>query len=745
MNNKNIFSINMFWQSFKQLKAIAIVANILMLFFNAVTIWMNAIGCEAAIKMNADNPTFKYMPEIISVDNAHGALVLMFVVFTPIFALNTWKFLNRRNTSDFYHSLPYTRVCLFLSKTAAALTWIVQIMVVSYVTTAVSYILLKKYFIVDHSTLFRFFLATLICCLLVYAAISVACAVTGNTFNNIVVSGIILFLPRIMISLGTSAVSTMSQIVTADRAISFINGTQNLVTAYVFSCFTFGYNTQEIMLSVQGNIYTLVLAVIYMVLALVLFVARKSETAGKASSGRGVDFVSKFVVAAFVSATGTMSMVVESYNNSDISNVEQLSYVYVVIVCCFISAIAVVLYEFFASRHSFKFKRCLLPTACAWGFAFLMIPVLNVAADSILSYKPDRSDIEYVIISEKDEFGYYSDSAGIDYYDSIAKRTKIDDEKILDVVTEALKSNIEMVEKDEYDKFYYYGGHGYYEDEDGKSENFVGYEVYIKDGLLGKYRTIYFTAEQEQVIIKNIQNVKDYKDAFYDLPQYSDASVLWYTNNDLGEEESKLLYETFLEELKTVRFEDYYKTLKNNEYYSGTVELELSFSRDGYIYTASIMVNNKYFPKTVNKSYELSNKVAKQHTKGMEAAKKLLKECIEKDIDADALTKAQYLDTSLCMPESGAEIYADIHIASKDEAIKKVLYPAILKELESDMNYDFSAKDKIFVRVSYSNDEDMYNFYYVTYYVLLDKNLDIDWEKLYEEYGDGVSDKFIVE
>ena len=171
MNNKRYFSVNMFWQTFKQLRAIGIVATVLMVFFNIVTVWFGAIGAEAMIKMYADNPNYRFTPEVVSVTMMHEPLFLMLWVFTPLLALNAWKFLNKRNTSDFYHSLPYTRVCLFVSKTVAAIAWMLFTLVVVYVGTAITYVLCKKYYVVDHVTLFRMFLAVFIAGLLVFAAI----------------------------------------------------------------------------------------------------------------------------------------------------------------------------------------------------------------------------------------------------------------------------------------------------------------------------------------------------------------------------------------------------------------------------------------------------------------------------------------------------------------------------------------------------------------------------------------------
>ena len=56
--------------------------------------------------------------------------ILVFSATTPIFFLVLFSYLFKRRESDFYHSIPYTRTCVYASFLAAALTWIVGITVI---------------------------------------------------------------------------------------------------------------------------------------------------------------------------------------------------------------------------------------------------------------------------------------------------------------------------------------------------------------------------------------------------------------------------------------------------------------------------------------------------------------------------------------------------------------------------------------------------------------------------------------
>ncbi len=43
----------------------------------------------------------------------HPGLVLLTFIVAPAMALTLFSFLNRRRSADFFHALPYSRVCIF--------------------------------------------------------------------------------------------------------------------------------------------------------------------------------------------------------------------------------------------------------------------------------------------------------------------------------------------------------------------------------------------------------------------------------------------------------------------------------------------------------------------------------------------------------------------------------------------------------------------------------------------------------
>ena len=107
-------------------------------------------------------------------------------------------------------------------------------------------------------------------------------------------SGLIVFLPRFIILLIASTVTDSVATATMECPVWILDNSYNMLTAQVFGAFEPLYITSssvsQMLLSIASNIYTLVLAVIYIVLGCVLFTKRKSETAGKPALGWKLQF-----------------------------------------------------------------------------------------------------------------------------------------------------------------------------------------------------------------------------------------------------------------------------------------------------------------------------------------------------------------------------------------------------------------------------------------------------------------------
>ena len=250
MNNKKVFSFHMFLQTLKQTR---LAEKLIMMAVITYISYFKSIS------------SLSYIKEYKQVNNAGGIsgnyfLVLVFIIVVPVISLIVWSFLNKRSGSDFYHSIPYTRLCIYLSKTAAILTWIAGILVVSYVSQAVLFMANRQYFNVDYATMFRMYLSIFICSLLCMAIINVSISITGNILSNICVTGLIMFLPRfIMLMVTELTVFHGEAYMISNSGVGLLDSSSNMIVGWVFSVFDM-YNGSsgivDMVLSLTSNFYT---------------------------------------------------------------------------------------------------------------------------------------------------------------------------------------------------------------------------------------------------------------------------------------------------------------------------------------------------------------------------------------------------------------------------------------------------------------------------------------------------------
>src|SRR5690554_5876311 len=118
MKNKKLFSFGLYIEGIKQLNFLGIFAFVVFAF--------EAILIPVGIVIGRQNE------EIISAESVigwqvHPILVAAFVFIAPVMTLILFNFLNKRNSSDFYHSIPHTRFCLFFSYFASIASWLFAI------------------------------------------------------------------------------------------------------------------------------------------------------------------------------------------------------------------------------------------------------------------------------------------------------------------------------------------------------------------------------------------------------------------------------------------------------------------------------------------------------------------------------------------------------------------------------------------------------------------------------------------
>jgi len=250
-------------------------------------------------------------PAFIRGLDQNWTLVLAMVAFAPVLTFYLFSFLNKRNSSDFYHSIPHRRETIFLSFAAAVLTWVVGgIWLCTGVSLAI-FAIGSAYVTVLWSSVLFATLGLTVGCLLVVAAALMAMSITGGTFANIITTGLILFFPRTIILVFTSIVTFTAPVMSVDSFGFFGSGFYHIPFGMLVSPFIslLGPTGQGVGFE-TGIIYTAVLALLYFGAALFLFKRRKSETAQNPAPNRIVQTAIR-VAGAFLLCLPAIGFIIE--------------------------------------------------------------------------------------------------------------------------------------------------------------------------------------------------------------------------------------------------------------------------------------------------------------------------------------------------------------------------------------------------------------------------------------------------
>jgi len=216
----------------------------------------------------------------IRIAGINASFVMPFAVFlgAPLLTFSIFSFLNKRDSSDFFHAIPHKRETVFGSFIAAVVTWVIGGMWLGAAISVVIYALYPPS-VIYFGSIVRVLIGLSAACLLMISAIVLAMSVTGKRLSNLIAALLILFFPRGIVSMFIMLITDTTRIVSfADFGI-FGDVNQNIIIG-MFS--GMGYDINQVIM--RGTLYTFVLAVFYFIVAGVLFKKRHSEVASHPSS-----------------------------------------------------------------------------------------------------------------------------------------------------------------------------------------------------------------------------------------------------------------------------------------------------------------------------------------------------------------------------------------------------------------------------------------------------------------------------
>ncbi len=570
---KTLFSKGLYIEGLRRLRVFGFIALALMTVIQLaypITSYFNYLDWLQHYR----HPGDVFSPDIMSFDIVTLSVPFTAALVTPIMVLILFSVFNKRSSSDFYHALPYTRACIFISNMAAVFTWVIGIAVVAGGIGLIAYLAFPQLFTVVFDGALDLLFTYLAFMLISAGVCSLAVSMTGTMLSNIAVSVLILILPRFIMTVITMEIGNLAEYLALDY-LSILSPSMNVYVGTLFELFFEG-DLPNYFANAAADAYTCIIGILYLAAALFIFIRRKSEVATQPALTRGVQATVRILLTMVI---GIFSVIL--FIEGELAG------------CIVLTLISVVAYFAYELITTHRWKNCLraLPgLAIVFGISILCGAVMLGIPKISETYRPEAGDVDSVrfVDDGNDERDWFA--VGTD-------KIEFTDEEIIKIVCNTVCENMEQRDKN------IYHGYGYYTDGTyEETESYVYRTVAIKSGLITRYRNIAIKQSEHDKILTFLENHEEYIKLCKTLPKYA-TNTLWFYPAQDGADDSfyAKVFETLQKEIDSLSYDDWYKIANNMEGYDFGTYFEISYDTDTYDSKyVNFNIPAECFPKTFN-------------------------------------------------------------------------------------------------------------------------------------------------
>lgn len=633
-----------------------------------------------------------YVPTTTMVSYDGFAIPLLLLLFlTPILVLSMFSFLNKRNESDFYHSIPFTRPCVYFSFFAACMTWVVFTLVTSLLSATLLWAVVP-YTAVPFALPFVHFIVYFLATLLLAAFTVVAMTLTGTVISNLLILGLLFFFVRVAGAIFIACMESLYSVVIWELSLAeFLQLDYNIPLGLLAPYLLGGDFT------VFDNyglwIYTAVISIGLIAAGCWLYTRRRSEMAGQSAPNNFLQHTYRIMISlpfVFLMVYGIFE---EGFSE-------------LALVLTVITLLVYYVYEIVTTKRLKNLLKAtvFLPVLIVGGIAFAL--VVTLSGKAAIAYTPDADEIESISI-------YDPNINHRPTYELMnTTNVAINDPKVLEFVANELKEMKQVIS--EHDAQYYlypqqYGEDVYYGSGmalDYEKTDYVRWSVKIV-GKSGRVcgRTLCVTIDEYRMLNELFTATKEYEDALLKLP--TDSEIVHYDANYIYVEYTETLeslWANFTKEYNALSREEKieYKTLVlGGEWYEYAISVNGIKGSTNFYSTYPIYPD--LFPETARQFVAINNLNEEESFK---LALKALNEKNPASVSLNLETEGRYHS-----------------IDNQREPIK-----ASMDFLESLDNTD--RQGDFIVRITLWTEDDAQGFYYggTKYYILTP-------DELYELFG----------
>ena len=598
---KKIFSRGLYVEGLRQLRLVGIIFLAILLLIGIAVPSIQYVNYLSQVNhMIQMGEPVEYSPQVMNFIEMCPLVFVIALVVSPTFTFILYSPFNKRSSSDFYHSLPYTRICMFSSFTAAILTWLAALTVIYSGVILAIYALMPKVFIVNLVGTFDVMLTAVALSLMLVFGIIAAMSLTGTPIANITCGGLLLFLPRLLITLVTLVMGDIAPIIEGHYGIF---GTDfNSLVNFIAQLFFYG-DDNFYANNIASDIYSIAIALVYAVIAAILFCRRKSETSGHAAPGKKIHHVIRICVGFVVSSIVTCAL---------ISGFE----LEIAIVFYIVAIIIYFAYELITQK-TFRTIPSTLP-----GLAILL--GLNIAIGAICfgcaayvhSYEPADDEISAIYIENPISNHRHALSFS-EYALEKAGSIRIEDKNAIAIAAENLRENNQRSINGKFYSYMY--EYDIYDMEIDKEyvQNTELTIVYVSDMGVKRTRNIFMPVDEYTEIMEHVQTNEAYKNVFFEIPDAVNRSAQLFETYDynyihLTDAELDKVFESIRNEVKTLDFATWATYLASGSGYNSGFEFTYRPTNEDI--TLEFYFDGTILPKTTSLVMEMLNKSSEEHT-----------------------------------------------------------------------------------------------------------------------------------
>lgn len=434
---ERFFSKSLFLEGMRQLKVLGIISAIISMLISFFTVYGMHISAKDVNMRNAATGFSNYIEEVGT--EICLPIILVGWVVVPLAVFMLFNFMNKRNSSDFYHGIVQRRETLCLSFIAAILVLALAVMASSVIVGTLStaifpYVRLEKYF---WSELLEGILKVIAVAIFWIGVILLSMSLSGTVLTNLAVTAIILFFPKVLYLVINGVVTGDIDIYPFNSGEGLLSGRYNLVTG-VFNQII-DYNSSYTDNALLCILYTAGLGILFIIAGCVAFCLRKSEAATLAAPNRKLQMVFRIIPAFVVTMVPSVYLYNIILQNKRISEED----FFMILVFYVMAAVAYFLYEIITTKKWRNIWKSAPGLLVILLLDVVFIGVMFGRREMILAEQPRNSSYVRILGTRM------SDMNSKDYFQLRSAEVKITDPRAIEILEDNLAQDVQLIRNNE--------------------------------------------------------------------------------------------------------------------------------------------------------------------------------------------------------------------------------------------------------------------------------------------------------